>query len=66
MYNDNDRLVDDNQVTYYVVRVNGRDVSMRYSNKMMAEQELINLTEAERNVAEVVAITPDGKQVLFG
>lgn len=66
MYNNSIPLVDDNNSTYYVVRVNGKDVSMRYSNKMMAEQEMVNLTEDQRENAEIVTVTAEGKQVLLG
>ena len=55
-----------NDTIYYVVRVGGKEVSTRYSNRVLAEQELINLAPEQKQLAEIVPVTADGKQVLLG
>ncbi len=62
----NNIITDDMDVVYYVVKVNGVIVSPRYSEKLMAEMTIQNLTEAQKMIAEVVSVTTDGKQVLLG
>ena len=59
-------ILDTGDVLYYVVRVNGQDMSPKYSNQMLAEAELQKLAPEMRSIAEVVPVTADGKQLLLG
>lgn len=62
----NNDILNDNTVVYYVVRVNGQNVTIPTSNLAIAEMEKTKLAPDVQMVAEVVPVTADGKQVLFG
>lgn len=62
----NNEILEDGDVVYYVVKVNGNEVSPRYSSPMLAEAQIEHLSEAHRAVAEVVPITASGDQLLLG
>lgn len=49
----------------YVVKVNGVAISTPTS-RALAEQQKNNLPEESRLLAEVVPVTSDGNQILFG
>jgi beta-galactosidase/beta-glucuronidase len=53
-------------VTYYVVRVNGQPVSGQKNSRMVAEMEIQHLPPDQQALAEVVAVTAEGKELLFG
>ena len=55
----------DNTV-YYVVRVNGVDITPKWPDKIMAENSLLSLPDDQQLLAEVVPVTLDGKQMLLG
>lgn len=62
----NNMITDSGDVVYYVVRVNGVEVSKRFNARMMAEMAMHDLP-AEQNVsAEVVPITTNGDELLLG
>lgn len=50
----------------YVVRVNGVNVSIPFTSRMLAEQHIGNLPVDQQALAEVVPITTNGQQVLLG
>lgn len=52
--------------TKYVVKVNGKEVSPRVASPTLAEHYIANLDVSHQGIAEVVAVTSDGKDVLFG
>ncbi len=59
-------ITDNGDVVYYVVRVNGAEVSKRFAIRMMAEMAMHSLPAAQNMIAEVVSITTNGDQVLLG
>ena len=62
-----DQLLNDEVNTVeYVLKVNGVAVSGTFTDKMACEMAKLNLPEEQRMLAEVVPVTSDGKQVLFG
>ena len=50
----------------YVVKVNGAIVSPMYATPALAEDAIKILNDEHQAIAEVVAVTADGKEVLFG
>lgn len=62
----NHDILTDGTVVYYVVRVNGKNVSHQFENKMLAEMEKQKLPPETQQIAEVVPVTPDGNQLLLG
>lgn len=60
------QLLNDDEQTYYVVKVNGLTVTQPVSTKFLAEMEKSKLPPEARLIAEVVQVTSDGRQVLFG
>lgn len=59
-------LTDDQQKIFYVLRVNGQDISQKYENQMLAEVEKRKLPPETQPLAEVVPVTANGQQLLFG
>ncbi len=62
----NNLITDSMDVVYFVVKVNGREVTTKFNDRMMAEMAIGNLPEDQKMIAEVVPVTTDGKQVLLG
>lgn len=62
----NNEVLTDGTVVYYVVRVNGQDMSMKCESQMLAEMEKSKLDPELQKLAEVVPITADGNQLLLG
>lgn len=62
----NHQLLTDNTVIYYVVRVQGRDITSKVESRAIAEAELSRLPAETRALAEVVPVTADGNQLLLG
>lgn len=62
----NNMITDDVNVVYYVVKVNGVEISTRFNERMMAEMAKNGLPEEQKMLAEVVPVTAEGKQVLLG
>ena len=50
----------------YVVMVNGKEVSPRYTTPEAADAAIQHLNEAHQSIAEVVAITENGNRLLLG
>lgn len=60
------QILNDQTVVYYVVRVNGQNVSERFENRVIAEMEKQKLDPEQQKLAEVVPVTADGAQLLLG
>jgi hypothetical protein len=52
--------------TYYAIKINGTIIPNKFLSRMVAEQEIYKLPFNEQQLAEIVIITDDGKEVLFG
>lgn len=52
--------------TLWAVRVNGVVVVSNLPSQRLAENAVLNLPAAQRQIAEVIPMTSDGRQVLFG
>ncbi len=50
----------------YVVRVHGSVVSIQFGSQAVAEQHIANLPVDQQVIAEVVAVTSNGQQLLLG
>ena len=59
-------LTNSDNVTYYAVMVNGQIVGPKVLTPQAAEAQMMLLDEAHRSIAEVVPITENGQQILFG
>ena len=62
----NNEIIENGDVIYYVVKVNGNEVSPRYASALLAEAQIEKLSQAHRAVAEVVTVTAEGKDLLLG
>lgn len=62
----NDTILNDNTVMYYVVRVNGQNMTVPFSSRQLAEAELTKLAADLRPLAEIVTVTSEGKELLLG
>lgn len=62
----NNEILNDNTVIYYVVRVNGQNMSIPSTSKSIAEMEKMKLAPELQMMAEIVSVTADGKQLLLG
>lgn len=62
----NNMVTDSGDVVYYVVRVNGQNVTQPVSSQQLAEMERMRLEPDQQALAEVVPVTAEGQQVLFG
>ncbi len=65
MNNDKD-MIENTEQTFYAVSVNGNICSPKYTTPGGAESQISLLSEADQSIAEVVPVTYDGKQILFG
>ena len=54
------------QQTQYKIVVRGATVATNIPSRQLAEATLLTLNESDRSLAEILPITSDGKQVLFG
>lgn len=52
--------------TRYVVKVNGITLSPIYFTEATAQQFILNLSQEQQKLAEVVIVSQDGKELLFG
>lgn len=62
----NNQILNDNTVIYYVVRINGKDVTVPFSSPQLAEMEKSKLAPDLQMIAEVVPVTAEGKELLLG
>ena len=59
-------MIKETEEVKYVIKVNGQVVSIPYTSEFLAQQNIANLSPDQQMLAEVVAVTPDGKELLFG
>jgi len=59
-------LNDEVSTVEYILKVNGVPVSGKFTDRTACEMAKLSLPEEQRMLAEVVTVTTDGKQVLFG
>jgi len=52
--------------TKYVVKINGQVLSPTYPSRQLAESFVFQLSSDKQAIAEIVSVTGDGKQILFG
>jgi hypothetical protein len=52
--------------TFFNVIIQGRVVAINLPSRQLAEATLLQLPPEQRMLAEIVPVTNDGKQVLFG
>lgn len=52
--------------TMYSVIVQGRVVATNIPSRLLAEATIFQLPADQRAIAEIVPVTSEGKQVLFG
>ncbi len=62
----NNMITDDMNTIFYVVKVNGQEVTAKFNDQPAATMAINNLPENQKMLAEVVAVTTDGKQILLG
>lgn len=61
----NNMITDNGDTMYWVVRINGQNVTAPVSSQQLAEMERMRLNSDQQPLAEIVPVTADGKQVLF-
>jgi len=59
-------IVDSTNNMFYVIKINGVEVSARFPTTITAEMAMMSLTEAEQKVAVIVPIVESGDQLLLG
>lgn len=52
--------------TFYAIKINGVITSRSFPDRAMAFSQIQNLSESQKNIAEIVAVTADGREMLFG
>lgn len=62
----NNEIIENGDVVYYVLRVNGQNMTGKLESKMLAEMEKQKLSPELRELAEIVPVTSDGSQLLLG
>jgi len=62
----NNQILNDNTVIYYVVRVNGQNMTIPFNSMQLAETEKMKLAPELQAIAEVVPVTAEGKELLLG
>jgi hypothetical protein len=59
-------MINEVNETKYAVKVNGQIVSPSYATLGGAEDMIKLLSEAHQSIAEIVPVTPEGQEILFG
>jgi len=59
-------ITDSTNKVFYVIKINGMEVSARFPTTISAEMAMMSLTEAEQKVAIIVPIVESGDQLLLG
>lgn len=62
----NNQILNNGEVVYYAVKVNGIFVTSKFSERMLAEQAKLRLPDNEQTIAEVVTVTSSGQELLLG
>ena len=61
-----ENMIENTEQVFYAVSVNGNICSPKYATPAGAESQISLLSEAHQAIAEVVPVTSEGKQLLFG
>jgi len=59
-------LTNSENQTYYSILVNGQSVGPKYTSPQTAELAMLQLSETQQTIAEVVPVNEAGQQILFG
>lgn len=59
-------MITENDQTKFVVKVRGVAVTLPMPSRNLAEAQLINLPMETRQFAEIVPVSPQGQEILFG
>lgn len=62
----NNTVLKDDTVMYYAIAVNGKVVSAKFSDRGAAEQARTSLPVEQQNIAEVVTVDSESRQLLLG
>ena len=62
----NNQILTDGTSVYYVVRVNGKEVTQKVATQLLAEMEKQKLSPEMQAIAEVVPVTASGADLLLG
>lgn len=62
----NNTLLADGTVLYYALKVNGRIITPPLLNPALLEEYRRNLPPDQKALAEVVSVTPEGREMLLG
>lgn len=57
--------MENDQPVRYAVKVGTQIVTSPQPSQMLAEQSVMNLTEDQQQQAQVVPVTPDGRELLM-
>ncbi len=60
------KMINEVEQVKYVIKVNGRIVSVSFSSVALAEAAITNLAESDRVLAEIVPVTNTGQEILLG
>jgi len=52
--------------TFYAIKLNGVITSRPFPDRAMAFAQIQNLSESQQPIAEIVSVTADGHEMLFG
>lgn len=59
-------LMGETEQVKYVVKVNGRIVSVPFTSRHLAEGHISHLPESQQGIAEIVPVTDKGREILLG
>lgn len=62
----NNTMLHEVEDTKYVVKVNGRVVSVPFASRTLAEQAIANLPKDQQMIAEIAPVTSGGQEILLG
>ena len=62
----NNQILADGTVLYYALKLDGKIISQPVSERFIAEQHRATLAPDKQPLAEVVTVTPDGRELLLG
>lgn len=60
------RILSEVEQIKYIIKVNGQVVSIPFNTRQLAELNIGNLPQHQQVIAEIVEVTPEGKELLFG
>lgn len=59
-------MIDEETRMFYVVMVNGIQVSQQFEERMLAEMEKGKLPPEKQELAEIITVTKQGQRLLLG